>query len=120
MNFLRNILLIFILSACSSGEYKKASLAFYNGYDGYFETQFEANKYILEYNNTSIGNGSYKKHDEITEQFWLRRASELCPNGFNGKPEMIYRRKAKLDILKTDIMGFNEFRIASGIIECKN
>ena len=117
---MKSVIVFFLLfTGCSSGEYKKADLGFYNGYDGYFDKQIAPGKYVLEYNNTSMGTGSYKKHDEITTLFWKNRAAELCPQSYSGNSEMIFRMDAKLKILQSDLVGFNQFKIASGIIECK-
>ena len=64
------ISLIFLLSACATG-YQAHTWS-----GGYKDKEISDGHYYVEY----LGNGTTSK--EIVNEYWARRASELCPNGY--------------------------------------
>ncbi|UZD57269.1 hypothetical protein OLL83_003035 [Shewanella algae] len=64
------ISLIFLLSACATG-YQTHTWS-----GGYKDKEISDGHYYVEY----LGNGTTSK--ETVNEYWARRASELCPNGY--------------------------------------
>lgn len=62
---------ILLITGCATG-YQKYSWA-----GGYKDKSVGDNKYLVEY----YGNGTTSP--QTVDEFWNKRASEVCPNGFN-------------------------------------
>ena len=99
---------MFLLSGCST-TYKK-----YGGWGagGYLDEEIEPGKHSIQIIGTE---GDDKK---TLREFWHRRASELCPEGYTGSPASGTSKKTSF------FMGYPSFSItkepyAKGIAECK-
>jgi hypothetical protein len=103
-------------TGCAAAPYKKADMSMYAGRQGYLEKQVGPGKYILEYSHI----GGYNYNLELNTKYWTKRATELCPNGFDGKPEAIFPGDAKIKEFVCPQNFCADYPLVSGIIECRN
>ena len=116
MNKLSILILIIIgLSGCSAATYKKATLGFYGGREGYLEKEIEPGKYILEYSQI----GGYNYDLELNIQYWKKRAIELCVSGYEGSYEVIHPAYAKIEEFVCPQRFCGQYPLVSGVIKCK-
>ena len=106
-----------LLTACATAPagYKKADLSAYGVLEGYLEKEIEPGKYILEYSQI----GGYNFNLELNKQYWERRASELCPSGYDGEKEVIFPGDAKIKEFVCPQRFCEKYPLVSGVIQCR-
>jgi hypothetical protein len=106
---------ICILTGCAAAPYKKADLSLFGGRQGYLDKQIAPGRYVLEYSHI----GGYNYNLKLNKQYWARRASELCPNGYEGAPEVIFAGNAKIKEFVCPQNFCANYPLVSGVIQCK-
>lgn len=107
---------IALSSGCGTPTYKKADPpAWYGNRKGSLDMKLEEGTYILEYSHI----GGYDYDLELNKQFWERRATELCPNGYYGGFEVIHPAYAKIEEFVCPQVFCTSYPLVSGIIKCK-
>ena len=104
-----------ILTGCAASPYKKADMSFYGGRTGYLDKQIAPGRYIVEYSHI----GGYNYNLELNKQYWAQRASELCPNGYDGNPEVIFAGEAKIEEFVCPQNFCANYPLVSGVVQCK-
>lgn len=103
-----------ILCGCAPLEYKQADLGIYGGRQGYLDKEIAPNTYVLEV--ASIG--GYNHNIALLRQHWLKRATELCPNGYEGNVETIHPAYAKIEEFVCSQNFCSDYPLVSGVIKC--
>ena len=106
---------ISLLSACSVLPYKKADLSLYAGNEGYLDKELSPGVHLIEVTQY----GGYKDNSGLFVPYWHRRAAELCPNGYEGEPQMIFAPAAQIEEFVCEVNFCQYFRVASGVARCK-
>jgi hypothetical protein len=104
------------LTSCAERPYKKADLSMYGGRVGYLEKEIEPNTFVLEYSHI----GGYDYDLEKSKEYWKFRASELCPNGYDGALEVIDPADAKIEEFVCPQRFCSKYPLVSGVVKCKN
>lgn len=99
-----------------SAPYQQVTLKLWDGLNGYLDKEIAPGVFIVEV--TQIG--GYVHDMEVLKAHWLRRANELCPNGYTGSFEVILPCQAKLKELRRNRKGLQQYPMVSGIIRTKN
>jgi hypothetical protein len=110
------ILITIGIAGCAAEPYKKADLSWYGGATGYLEKELKPGIYILEYSQI----GGYNYNLELNKTYWLKRAKELCPAGYDGGYEVIHPAHAKIPEFECSRRYCTSYPLVSGIIKCKN
>ena len=108
------IVITILLVGCASATYKKASLGFSGGREGYLEREINPGTYVLEYSQI----GGYNYDLDLNKKYWKQRASELCPNGYDGDYEVIHPAFAKIEEFECPQRFCTEYPLVSGVISC--
>jgi hypothetical protein len=106
------------LSGCAAvtpAQYKRVTLGVWAGWNGYLDKEIAPGVHVVEV--TQIG--GYVHNMDVLKAHWLRRANELCPNGYTGGYEVILPYQAKLEELRCDRRFCQDYPMVSGIIRCK-
>lgn len=109
------ILLTVIFSSCASPKYQKAKRE-----RGYLDKKVSANTYLVEY---SWKGGlswitSCDKNMEKLETYWTKRATELCPCGFEGKPTLVRAKDSKFEDFNSSRSNYRAEPVATGEAVC--
>lgn len=96
--------------------YQRVTLKFWDGHNGYLDKEISPGVYVLEV--TQIG--GYVHDMEVLKKHWLRRADELCPNGYSGNFEVILPCQAKLGKLRNNLNFAQKYPMVSGIIRANH
>lgn len=102
-----NNLLVLCLGVIVSGCSTYGAKGTYDGGTGYTDRKIEENKYWVRFDGIEYDS------QERLEEFWRKRASELCgDNNFTGKP--------KHKVKKGGYPGFNIYPRVEGNVACKD
>jgi hypothetical protein len=104
-----------LLFGCAPEKYRKADFSFYGGAKGYYDKELKPGVHQLEYAQI----GGYNFNLELNKKYWLRRASELCPSGFDGGYKVIHPAYAKTKFFVCPQRYCTKYPIVSGVITCK-
>jgi hypothetical protein len=110
--------LLFAFGGCAAFQpapYKRVTLDNWAGRDGYLDKEIAPGVYVIEV--TQIG--GYIHDMDVLKQHWLRRAHELCPQGYTGTSEVIPPAQARLPELRCDLVYCQRYPMVSGIVHRK-
>ena len=110
-----SVLISLSLISCAETPYQKARISGYGGRQGYHDKEIRPHTFLLEYSH--IGGNDYNL--EKNKEFWHRRASELCPNGYDATLEVIDPINAKFSEFVCPEKFCTKYPLVSGIIQCK-
>lgn len=108
------------LLACAPVPYQEAVGWAKGGRDGYLDRKLAPGVYIIEVQQI----GGYQQlieHEgtiETYKGYWHRRASELCPSGYVGEPQVILPYQAKIEAFQCDLNLCQNYPMISGIARC--
>lgn len=106
-----------LLAACAGTPtvpYQQAEPGLLEGRKGYLDKRTAPGRYVLEYADI----GGYGFDLDRNREYWYRRASELCPGGFEGKPEVIAPIDARIDAFRCAQRFCTKYPLVSGVITC--
>lgn len=110
------------LSGCGPEIYKKADLGWWSGRHGYLDKQLSPGVYIIEV--AAIGGYQFINDRDGTlatmKKNWKRRASELCPNGYSGIPQVIDPIDARIAAFRCDLVFCQGYPMISGEVKCNS
>jgi hypothetical protein len=112
------LLILCVFSGCAavqSARYQQATPGTWHAWNGYLDKEIEPGVHIVEV--TQIG--GYVHDMDVLKANWVRRAREVCPNGYSGTYEVILPHQAKLQELRCDRVYCQQYPMVSGIIRCK-
>lgn len=104
------------MTSCAAQQYKKADLSIYGGRTGYLEKEIKLGVFVLEYAQI----GGYNFNLELNKKYWVKRAYELCPNGYDGEYKIIHPMDAKIKEFECPQRFCSKYPLVSGVIECKS
>lgn len=112
------VLMTVSLSGCvSSMEYKRADMdGFFGDPGGYLDKEIAPGVYVIEV----LEQGGYSITVNDLVPHWERRAAELCPGGYDGMAEIIYRPEAKIAEFGCSARFCQYWRLASGVARCRS
>jgi len=119
---MKRILLPFFLflSGCSPVAYKPVSGMLGDDRNGYMDEQIAPGTFVIEIRQ--LGRLPFiLNYDETIRTFkehWQRRASELCPAGYLGKPEVLLPAEARIEDFRCSTEQCQNYPIVSGIAHC--
>ena len=121
INFLTLILLSLGMAACSSPKYQKANKSQSSKERGYMDKKIKPNTYLVEYawRGGLSWITSCDKNVAKLENYWNKRATELCPCGYEGQPSFLRADEAKFPEFNSSKKEYRAEPIASGEVVCK-
>ena len=114
------LILVVFVAGCSIMDYQKADLSMYSGHQGYLDQQISPGIHIIEITQRGgyqFGFDNKKLLSKLAE-YWDRRASELCPNGYEGESKAILALNAKIPAFQCNKNFCQGYPVVSGIVKC--
>ena len=105
---------VLLVTGCATPEYQQAALTSGESRIGYADREQETGVHVVEYLQ-------YRGRDydiELHKKYWMRRAVELCPFGYDGGLEIIEPAAGR--IREFDCAGgrCDGYALVSGVIRC--
>ena len=105
---------VLLLAGCATPEYQQAALTDGESRIGYADREESTGVHVLEYMQ-------YRGRDydiELHKKYWIRRAVELCPFGYDGGFEIIEPVDGRIREFDCGEDRCARYALVSGVIRC--
>jgi len=115
--------LIILLAGCTPLKYQSVNLDADDTpvrTDGYIDRKVSEGVHVIEVRHENIAALMIQKESTLNnlKGIWERRASELCPKGYQGQPEVIQPDQARTDAFYCTLRACQKYLLVSGIVYC--
>ena len=118
------VTLLLILAGCAPLDYQAVQLDSPERpaqTDGYSNKEVSEGVHVIEVRHESLPAMVLQKEQTLNnlKDIWHRRATELCPKGYQGEPEIIRPDEARTDEFYCTLNVCQKYLLASGVAYCK-
>lgn len=114
---------VLLLTACSQLPYVPADFsadAPQGTTDGYIDKEISKGVHVIEVRHESLLALTFSREKTLNhlKDLWTQRANEVCPGGYQGKPEAIQPNEARTDEFYCTLKVCQRYPLVSGIAYC--